>query len=136
MSARAEIEGMMKTLIGLEGLLPGHLHATYNVCGKKSCRCKDPENPQKHGPYNKISYQHKGKGTTLFVSNQYVDQAAHLRKNYDKFKEISLKLPYYHMRLIKEEGWDAELPTFREVMDGELATSSLATASKLKKRIE
>ena len=26
------------------------LNQQYNVCGVKTCRCKDKENPQKHGP--------------------------------------------------------------------------------------
>jgi len=46
---------------------PGSLSRQYNVCGVKGCRCKDPKNPRKHGPYTQLSYVHRGKSTTRFI---------------------------------------------------------------------
>jgi len=42
----------------------------YNVCGKPGCHCKDAKNPQKHGPYNQLSFTRRGQGGTRFVAGR------------------------------------------------------------------
>jgi len=42
----------LKAQLGEIGpMRPGSLSRQYNVCGKPGCRCKDPKNPRRHGPY-------------------------------------------------------------------------------------
>lgn len=61
----------------------------YNVCGNPTCRCKDPKNPQKHGPYYQLSYTHKGKSTTEFVKANNVPEVRQQIQNYREFKKLT-----------------------------------------------
>jgi len=45
------IDQIKTQLQRLGPMRPGSLSRQYNVCGKAGCRCKDPQNPQRHGPY-------------------------------------------------------------------------------------
>ena len=38
-------------MINLSPICSGKLYEQYFPCGKKGCRCQDPENPKLHGPY-------------------------------------------------------------------------------------
>jgi len=62
-----KIEQLKRQLAQLGPKHPGSLSAQYNVCGKPSCRCKDPKEPQKHGPYYQLSFTWRGKSRTRFV---------------------------------------------------------------------
>jgi len=68
---------------------PGSLSKQYNVCGKPGCRCKDPKNPQKHGPYYQVSYTHKGKSSTEFVKEEMVEDVSQQIKNFREFKKLT-----------------------------------------------
>ena len=68
------IQQIKNQLVGLGDMRPGSLSRQYNVCGKPGCRCKDPENPRRHGPYYQLSWVHRGKSTTQFVRRPFVAQ--------------------------------------------------------------
>lgn len=58
----------IKRELGILGPLhPGSVSKQYNICGTPGCRCKDPENPKKHGPYYQLSYTWRGRHTSRFV---------------------------------------------------------------------
>ena len=64
------------------------LSEQYNVCGRPACRCKDPKEPRKHGPYYQLSYVWRGKSSSRFVRP---DQLAPMREkvaNYKRFREL------------------------------------------------
>lgn len=63
----------------------------YNVCGNPNCRCKDPENPKKHGPYYQISYSHKGKSMTQFVKMDAMVETQKQLKNFYLYKNERLQ---------------------------------------------
>ena len=91
-------------------LRPGSLSKQYNVCGKQSCRCKDPKNPQKHGPYYQISYSRKGKSSSAFVKPEFLPEAKTQLSNYKKLMELvttwvdlGLEHSKIKMKLLKEE---------------------------------
>ena len=69
-----KIDAIKKELMQLGELRPGSLSKQFNVCGKPACRCKDPKNPKKHGPYYQISYSRKGKSSSKFVRPQDVGE--------------------------------------------------------------
>jgi len=48
-------EQIKAELAALGEMRPGSLSRQYNVCGKPNCRCKDPQNPQRHGPCYQLS---------------------------------------------------------------------------------
>jgi hypothetical protein len=70
------IEAIKQALLGLGPLHPGSVSEQYNICGTPGCRCKDPQKPQKHGPYYQLSYTWAGRHSTRFVRP---DQLAALR---------------------------------------------------------
>lgn len=86
---QARIEEIKKRLVALGEMRPGSLSKQYNVCGNPTCRCKDPKNPQKHGPYYQVSYTHKGKSTTQFVKRGTVTETRMHLKNYRTFKTLT-----------------------------------------------
>ena len=45
------IRKIKEDLLDLADMRPGALSEPYNVCGNPTCRCKDPKNLKKHGPY-------------------------------------------------------------------------------------
>ena len=55
------IEQLKGKLAHLGSMLPGSLSEQWNVCGTPGCRCKDPDNPVKHGPYYQLSFTVGGK---------------------------------------------------------------------------
>jgi len=74
----------------------------YNVCGKPGCRCKDPKNPRRHGPYYKVSYVYRGRYSSRFVPR---DQAKAVRAelaNYKRLRDLTEKWVGLSLRLAKE----------------------------------
>lgn len=78
-----------KKLSQLGDLRPGSLSKQYNVCGNPTCRCKDPVNPKKHGPYYQLSYTYLGKSRTEFVRKEFVRQVQKEIRNYAIFRQLT-----------------------------------------------
>lgn len=85
----ARIEEIKQHLSNLGEMRPGSLSQQYNVCGNPTCRCKDKENPQKHGPYYQVSYSHKGRSTTEFVKQEMVAVTRRQLENFQTFKKLT-----------------------------------------------
>ena len=83
-----KINKIKEELLALGELRPGSLSKQFNVCGKKSCKCKDPRDPQKHGPYYQISYSRKGKSTSTFVRPELVADITEQLANYKRLMEL------------------------------------------------
>lgn len=81
-----KIEKIKKELMAIGEMHPGSLSMQYNICGNPKCRCKDPENPKKHGPYHQLSYVHKGKSTSRFIKLEFLPTVKKQVANYAKFK--------------------------------------------------
>jgi hypothetical protein len=93
-----EIEAIKQTLLTLGPMHPGSVSRQYQVCGNPACRCLHPTKPQKHGPYYKLAYVHRGKPVCRFVRAACVDQmktrlAAYktFRSLVDKWIELSIR---------------------------------------------
>ena len=102
-SIQRQIAQVKKELARLGPLHPGSLSRQYNVCGKPGCRCKDPKNPRRHGPYYKVSYVYQGRFSSRFVRG---DQAKAVRAelaNYKKLRELTAKWVGLSLRLAKEK---------------------------------
>ena len=83
-----KIERIKTQLMNLGEMHPGNLSKQWNVCGKASCRCKDPDNPKKHGPYYKLGFTHKGKVQSRFIRHQFVEEIQKQIQNYKLFKKL------------------------------------------------
>jgi len=68
---------------------PGSLSRQYNVCGKPGCRCKDPKNPRRHGPYYQLNYVYGGKKTSEFVRPKNIKQVRTQLANYKLFRRLT-----------------------------------------------
>ena len=83
-----QIEAVRKQLADLGPMHPGSLSEQYNVCGNPSCRCKNPKDPQRHGPYYQLSYTWRGKSSTRFVRQELVAEMREKVSNYKRFREL------------------------------------------------
>lgn len=104
MNAKKKIRDLVQEIISLEGILPGSVSKVYNVCGKKECRCKDKKNPQKHGPYNLLSYTIAKKSSTKFIKDEDLPSTLDMQQNFRRLREIIQELSLAYMELVKNEG--------------------------------
>ncbi len=88
---QGRITRIKKRLSQLGDLRPGSLSRQYNVCGNPTCRCKDPANPKKHGPYYQLSYTHRGKGHTEYIQGGIRAQTKQQLQNYKKFRALTME---------------------------------------------
>jgi len=84
-----KIERIKSQLVKIQNLRPGSLSKQYSVCGAKQCRCQDPKNPQKHGPYWKLSFVVAGKNKTQFIREPLVETIQNELREFKKFKALT-----------------------------------------------
>lgn len=84
-----KIKTVKKEIDALGPMLPGSITKQWNVCGTKGCKCKDPDNPVKHGPYYQLSYTAAGKSSTIFIKKEELSEVKRRIRNYKKFKELT-----------------------------------------------
>jgi hypothetical protein len=96
----AKIKG---ELLALGDFHPGSLSRQYNVCGKPGCRCKNPRNPRRHGPYHKVSYVYRGRSTSRFVSRDQVKEIQAELANYKRFRKLTDEWVGLALKLAKEK---------------------------------
>ena len=85
----ARLARIQAELLALGPIHPGSLSTQANVCGTPGCQCKDPRNPQKHGPYHQLSYTWRGKSTTRFVRPGRVAILREKLARYQRFRELT-----------------------------------------------
>jgi hypothetical protein len=88
-SVDKKIQIIKEKLSQIREMRPGSISKQFNVCGNKTCRCKDPINPKKHGPYYQLSYVSQGKSTSRFIKLHLLKQVQQEIKEYKKFKALT-----------------------------------------------
>jgi hypothetical protein len=83
-----EIETVKQKLLALGPLHPGSVSRQYQACGNPGCRCMHPQKPQKHGPYYKLAYVHRGKPVCRFVRVACVDEMKARLATYKTFRAL------------------------------------------------
>ncbi|MGD9109287.1 MAG: hypothetical protein PVI75_09045 [Gammaproteobacteria bacterium] len=83
------IKSIKKQLLAIGDMHPGSLSKQFNICGNPKCKCKDPDNPKKHGPYYQLSFIIKGKSTSRFIKPEFVPEIKRQLANYKKFKTLT-----------------------------------------------
>lgn len=86
---QARIDEIKQQLYELGEMRPGSISEQYNVCGNPTCKCKDPEQPKKHGPYYQLSYSHQGRSTTEFIKKEAVSEVRQQLESYRTFKRLT-----------------------------------------------
>jgi len=67
---------------------PGSVSRQYQVCGRSGCRCMHPQHPQRHGPYHKLAYVHRGKPVCRFVRADCVSEVLGRVATYKTFRKL------------------------------------------------
>jgi hypothetical protein len=80
---------LKQQLLALGPLHPGSLSRQYQVCGKRGCKCCDPQKPRPHGPYAKLTYVHHGKFTCRFVRAGSVQEITALVAAFKTFRQLT-----------------------------------------------
>ncbi len=83
-----KIAAIKQELLQLEPMHPGSVSHQYQVCGNPACKCMHPKKPQKHGPYQKLSYVYHGKPVCRFVRAACVDGVNEQLAAYKKFRSL------------------------------------------------
>lgn len=84
-----EIEQIKQQLLELGPMHPGSVSSQYHACGNPKCRCHDPENPKKHGPYNKLTFVRRGKSACRFVREENLEEMKSRLQAYKTFKDLT-----------------------------------------------
>jgi hypothetical protein len=80
----------IKTQLQHQGpMRPGSLSRQYNVCGKAGCRCKDPKQPRRHGPYYQLNFVYRGKKSSKFIRPEILKQVKAQLANYKQFRRLT-----------------------------------------------
>lgn len=132
---KSKIEELLNELVSLKGILAGSISTQYNVCGKAGCKCKDPVNPVKHGPYYQLSYTVSGKNSTMFIKEDILDDVNIMRNNYKRFKEICFQLPGLYIDLFRGEGFNAELPDIHNAIESAVTEKQNGQIEKLEDKL-
>jgi hypothetical protein len=83
-----KIATIKKRIVAIDNFRSGSLSMQYNVCGKQGCKCKNKDNPEKHGPYYQLSfYKENKKHTTCFIKN---DKVSTVQKELDNYKKLKI----------------------------------------------
>lgn len=82
------IQNLKNQLAALGPLRPGSLSRQYHVCRKPGCRCQNPDQPQRHGPYYHLDYVHHGKKTTRFIRSVQLPEVRQQLANFKKLRRL------------------------------------------------
>jgi hypothetical protein len=83
-----QIVMIQEQLRALGPMHPGSVSRQYQVCGNPACRCMRPEKPQRHGPYYKLAYVHRGKPVCRFVRADCVEKMKKRLRVYKTFRAL------------------------------------------------
>jgi hypothetical protein len=111
----------ISTMISGKPILPGTVGEHYNVCGKKPCRCKDKINPQKHGPYYQLSYNLKGKNSSITIKPSDVNIIRKMTDNYRAQASNTQDLGLELLEVYKKKGCQAMLDKYENLFSIELS---------------
>ncbi len=105
MDPNEKVERIRRRLISLGPILPGSIGEQWNVCGTAGCKCKDPINPKKHGPYYQLSFSVGGRSSSLFIRKEDLSEARKRVRNFQEFKKLTTELIQANVDLIRKNGF-------------------------------
>jgi len=100
-----QLKDQLAFLIRHKIFLPGGISRHFNVCGKPSCRCKDPHHPIKHGPYYQLSFTVAGRSSSVFINEKDLPHARQFVADHRRFRKLSTALIRSYVNLIRQHGF-------------------------------
>ena len=100
---KIRVETIKLELQQIGSMRPGSLNQQFTVCGRQGCRCQDPDQPKRHGPYFQLSYVHHGKSTTQFIQKQLVPVVSRQLKHYKRFRALTAEWVDLALAIAKQE---------------------------------
>jgi len=91
---------LKEKIVALGPMHPGSLSKQYNICGNPTCKCKDPHDPVKHGPYYNLSYTFHGRSKTKFIRQELVRDFMRYTNSYKKFRQYADELVQSYVDLV------------------------------------
>ena len=89
-------------------ILPGSISEQWNVCGTLGCKCKDPANPVRHGPYYQLSFSVGGKSSSMFINKKDLAEVKDRIARYRRYKKLVTELIRAYIELARQEGFSKE----------------------------
>jgi hypothetical protein len=126
MSTKEIIDELIR-LLSDGPVLPGGVKEHHNVCGKKNCRCKDPENPVVHGPYTVLSWTVSGQGSSLTLDPGNRTSAEEMVERFRTLKDLVNQLALGYVDGIRARGM-AEIRRDVLVLGGSRMMLKVSTA--------
>ena len=87
-TCQARITQIKLELQTLGPMRPGNVSRQFRVCGTPNCRCVDPTNPRRRGPYYQVNYVHAGKKAAYYVQPDELKAVRVELANYKKFRRL------------------------------------------------
>ena len=84
----SEIATVRQALLALGPMHPGSVSRQYQICGRRGCRCLHPQQPQRHGPYHKLAYVHRGRPVCRFVRAACATELTRRLTAYKAFRKL------------------------------------------------
>ncbi len=100
-----EIKALKAKLYAIGPFHPGKITQQWVRCGKKNCKCKDAQSPQKHGPYYLLSYAAGKKNSTIFLKENELEEAKAWLEEFQNFKSLTHALTEAYIHLAKQKRW-------------------------------
>jgi hypothetical protein len=88
---QVELEKVQKEILGIGPMRSGQIGQVYTACQKPGCKCIDPVNPQKHGPFYKLCYKRRGKRSTQFIRPEFLEEVRGQIAAYHRFRDLTDK---------------------------------------------
>lgn len=82
------IHAIQQDLLAVGPMHPGSVSRQYQVCGRPGCRCMREKDPQRHGPYHKLSYVRRGRPVCRFVRAECVAEVTARVAAYRTFRRL------------------------------------------------
>lgn len=104
MNVQTKVQQLKQKLLDLGPVLPGSISEQWNICGTQGCRCKDRNNPKKHGPYYQLSFSIGGRSSSMFIKKEDMAEASKRVRRHKEFKKLMTELIHTYVEQVRENG--------------------------------
>lgn len=82
-------------------VLRGTIRLHGNKCGNKKCRCHDPKDPIRHGPYHYLSHRYQDKCQTILLNAAKLPHAREWVENYKELIQMVYELSQVNFKILR-----------------------------------